>query len=74
MVCENCRRFVYPNSHRRDEFPNPNRRSMCPNFVRDQGGGFSNLDEFSNSILSFDESHDVEFICFGSSELIICLT
>ena len=33
---------------------------MFPNSIRDQGGGCSNLDEFSNSISSFDGSHNVE--------------
>jgi len=33
---------------------------MFPTSIRDQGGGYSNLDEFSNYIPSFDGSHDVE--------------
>ena len=33
---------------------------MLPNSIRDQGGGNTNLDEFSNYIPSFDWSHDVE--------------
>ena len=35
---------------------------MFPNFIRDIGGGYSNLNEFSTSILSFNGSHDVESI------------
>ena len=34
----------------------------CTNFIRDEGG-HSNLDEFSNSILSFDGSWNQS--CFG---------
>jgi len=34
---------------------------MLPNSIRDQGGGYSNLDEFFfNVVPSFDRSHDVE--------------
>ena len=33
---------------------------MFSNSFRDQGGGYSNLNEFSNSIPSFDGSHIVE--------------
>ena len=38
---------------------------MFSNYIRDQGGGYSNLDKFSISIPSFDGSHDVEstFLC-----------
>jgi len=37
---------------------------MFHNSTCDQEGGYSNLEEFSNSILSFDESHDVESTLF----------
>jgi len=45
--------------------PNPNRRNIFPNSIRDQRGGYSNLDEFFNSISSLDGSHDIEstFLC-----------
>jgi len=33
---------------------------MLPNSICDQGGGYSNFGEFSNSIPSFDGSHDIE--------------
>jgi len=33
---------------------------MFPNSIRDQEKGYSNLNEFYNSISSFEESHDVE--------------
>ena len=33
---------------------------MFSNSLRDQGGGYSNLDEFSITIPSFDGSHDIE--------------
>jgi len=43
----------------RSEFSNSNRRSRFPNFIRDKGG-YSNLDEFFNFILSYNGSPDVE--------------
>jgi len=33
---------------------------MFPNFIRDEGGEYSNLDKFFTSIPSFDGSYDVE--------------
>ena len=54
------RGFANPNLHRRGEFPNPNRRNKFLNFIRDQRGGYSNLDKSSTSIPTFDGSHDVE--------------
>ena len=33
---------------------------MFSNSIRDEGGGYSNLDEFSNSIPFFYGSHEVE--------------
>ena len=54
------RRFVNSIPSRRNEFSNTNRRSKFSNFICEKGGGHSNLDEVSNSILSFDGSLDVE--------------
>ena len=51
-------RFTNPTLNRKGRFPNPNRRDRFPNFIRDKGGGYSNLDEFR--IPSFDGSLDVE--------------
>ena len=59
IVYETRRGFANPNPHRRGEFSNPNRRNMFPYSIRDQKGGYSNLDEFSNFIPSFDESPNV---------------
>ena len=42
---------------------------MFPNYIHDQKGGYSNLDEFSNSIPSFAESHDIESILFWVEEV-----
>ena len=42
---------------------------MFSNSIRDQGGGYSNLDEFSNSIPSFDGSHDVESTLLWTEEV-----
>ena len=60
IVNERWQRFATPSPNMRGVFPNPDRRNMFPNSIRDQGGGYSNLDEFSNSISSFDGSHDIE--------------
>jgi len=65
MKTEGCsiigkRRFVNSIPSRRSEFSNTNRRSKFSNFICEKGGGHSNLDEVSNSILSFDGSLDVE--------------
>ena len=42
---------------------------MFSNFIRDQGGRYSNLDEFSNPIPSFDGSHDVESTLLCNEEV-----
>ena len=41
---------------------------MLSNSIRDQGRGYSNLDEFFNSIPSFDGSHNVESTLFWIKE------
>ena len=56
------REFANLNPHRRGMFPNSNRRNMISTSIRGQGGGNSNLDEFSNYIPFFDGNIDVESI------------
>jgi len=68
------RGFANPNPNRRGEFPNPNRRNMLPNFIRDQRGGYSNLDEFLILFLLLMGVMMLSQHCFGSRKLIICLT
>jgi len=64
MLYDRQRRFVNLSPNRRSEFSNSNRRSRFSNFIRDKGG-YLNLDEFSNFILSFDGSLDVESTLLG---------
>ena len=42
---------------------------MFPNSIGDQGGRYSNLDEFSNSIFSFDGGHNVELTLLWIEEV-----
>jgi len=42
---------------------------MFPNSIHDQGREYSNLNEFSNSIPSFNESHDVKSTLLWTEEV-----